>query len=75
VTFAARLRVLLGRAGLTSYALARRSGVSKQSLSRILSGDSLPSWATVLKLAHALGATPNDFLPNGAVDTAPPRGQ
>jgi transcriptional regulator with XRE-family HTH domain len=61
VTFAARLASLLGEAGLTAYALARRSGVSKQALSKLLSGDSRPSWDTVVKLADALGVSTESF--------------
>jgi len=55
--FAARLRPLMARAGLTAYALARKSGVSKQSLSKLLSGDSRPSLDTARRLAHALGVS------------------
>lgn len=59
--FAARLASLLGEAGLTAYALAQRSGVSKQALSKLLSGDSRPSWETVCRLADALGVSTESF--------------
>jgi transcriptional regulator with XRE-family HTH domain len=59
--FAARLRRLLGRSGLSAYALAQRSGVSKQSLSRLLSGDSQPSLPTLLRLCRALGVSLSEF--------------
>jgi transcriptional regulator with XRE-family HTH domain len=60
-TFAALLAALLRRGGLTAYALARRSGVSKQALSKLLSGDSRPSWHTVCRLADALGVSTESF--------------
>lgn len=56
-TFAERLRALREEAGLTMYALAKASGVSKQALSKIeaeLVGE--VSWTTVQRLAQALGA-------------------
>jgi transcriptional regulator with XRE-family HTH domain len=59
--FAARLRALIAESGLSAYALARKSGVSKQSLSRLLSGDSKPSWETVCRLAEALGVSTDAF--------------
>jgi transcriptional regulator with XRE-family HTH domain len=63
-TFAALLAALLRREGLTAYALAQRSGVSKQALSKLLSGDSRPSWDTVVKLADALGVSTESFRPH-----------
>jgi transcriptional regulator with XRE-family HTH domain len=59
--FATVLRALLAESGLSAYALAQRSGVSKQSLSRLLSGDSEPSLRTALRLCRALGVSLSEF--------------
>src|SRR5262245_58949192 len=53
--FAVRLNELLAEKGLTQYALAKRSGVSKQTLSRLAAGSPGPTWDTVQRLALALG--------------------
>lgn len=53
-TFAARLRALRAGAGLTAYALAKKSGVSKQTLSSLEAGNANPSWDVLCKLADAL---------------------
>jgi transcriptional regulator with XRE-family HTH domain len=53
--FKDRLRELREQVGLSMYALAKKSKISKQALSKLERGESEPTWATVLKLAHALG--------------------
>ncbi len=61
-TFAARLRHLRTQAGLTAYALAKKSGVSKQTISNLESGRiHSPSWDVAGKLADALGVTLDDL--------------
>ncbi len=55
VPFAARLRALLAARGWTAYRLARESGVTRQQLGRILSGQQQPGWETACRLADALG--------------------
>lgn len=60
-TFSQRLKSLRQRAGLTVYALAKKSKVSKQAISRLESGENQPSWETVRKLATALGVTVLEF--------------
>jgi transcriptional regulator with XRE-family HTH domain len=55
MAFGARLAGLMTARGLTAYALAKRSGVTKQSLSKLLQGVHAPSWETVQRLALALG--------------------
>src|SRR5262245_24469836 len=78
-TFADRLRAMLTESGLSQYALAKRSGLSKQSLSALLLGGRDPSWDTVQRLAIALGvdcrafANPNLTIPNE--ETAPGPGR
>lgn len=77
--FARRLRELREDAGLSQYALAKKSGVSKQALSRLEMGASEPAWETVQRLALALGVTCTAFN-DPAVQVpeekdAPPRGR
>lgn len=84
-TFAGRLRELREAAELSQYALARRSGVSKQMLSKLELGEREPSWVTVQKLAAALGVDCTEFndpgltVPGGAgaepTEPARPRGR
>lgn len=59
--FRIRLRALRDAQGLSAYALAKRSGVSKQTLSKIESGLQGPSWETVQRLAAALGVDCTTF--------------
>jgi transcriptional regulator with XRE-family HTH domain len=74
MTFGERLQALMNKQGLTAYALAKRSGVAKQSLSQMLQGANDPRWETVQRLALALGvdygelADPELVLP---ADTPP----
>jgi transcriptional regulator with XRE-family HTH domain len=53
--FADRLARLRDAAGLSQYALAKRSGITKQAVSRLEKGEREPSWETVQRLALALG--------------------
>ena len=59
--FAARLRSLRERAGLSQYELARRTGLTRQTVSRLEMGDRDPTWGTVQLLALALGADFREF--------------
>jgi transcriptional regulator with XRE-family HTH domain len=68
-TFADRLRALREARGLSQYELAKRSGLSKQTLSR-LEMDTVPSWPTVQALARALGVSVAAFEPG---ETSPPK--
>jgi transcriptional regulator with XRE-family HTH domain len=61
-TFADRLRRLRLSAGLSAYALAKKSGVTKQALYRLESGKNEPTWLTVQLLAAALGLDCRAFL-------------
>jgi transcriptional regulator with XRE-family HTH domain len=54
-SFARQLAAVRTRAGLSQYELARRSGVSRQALSCLEMGTREPVWATVQRLALALG--------------------
>jgi transcriptional regulator with XRE-family HTH domain len=53
--FAAQLTRLREDAGLTQYALAKKSGLTKQAISRLEMGTRDPGWETVQRLALALG--------------------
>jgi transcriptional regulator with XRE-family HTH domain len=68
--FAERLAAARRLAGLSQYALARRSGVSKQALSLLELGERAPTWETVQLLALALGVSTEDFRDPGL--TLPP---
>lgn len=54
-SFSEILKRLRGKADLSQYALAKATGLSKQTLSQLEMGNREPSWATVQKLARALG--------------------
>lgn len=62
-TFATRLRVLRQQAGWSAYRLAQESGVSKQTLSKIEQGQSLPGLDVLCKLADALHVPLDAFRP------------
>ena len=64
---ASRLRVARRRQSLTKQALASAAGISRQALTAIETGDSVPSAATVAKLAQTL-AFPLDFFFRGELD-------
>jgi transcriptional regulator with XRE-family HTH domain len=54
-TFTRQLVALREAAGLSQYELARRSGLTKQAISRLEQGNQGPAWETVQRLALALG--------------------
>src|SRR5947209_4433072 len=55
--FADRLRHLRESAGLSQYALAKITGLTKQTMSKLETGRHDPSWTTIQLLAKALGVT------------------
>lgn len=59
--FPVRLRALMERAGLDPPALALKAGLSRQNVYRLLAGDRAPTWATVQRLAAALGVSTEEF--------------
>jgi transcriptional regulator with XRE-family HTH domain len=79
LAFADRLKSLRESAGLSQYALAQRSGLTKQALSRLELGEREPTWATVQLLAAALGVDCREFVDPGLKPPAPepprPRGR
>jgi transcriptional regulator with XRE-family HTH domain len=63
--FAKRLGELRKAAKLSQYALAKRSGLSKQALSSLELGEREPSWLTVQRLCAALGVGCHEFVDPG----------
>lgn len=63
VTFASRLRQLRSAAGITAAELARKSGVTKQAISRLEADMDRPLFDTVCKLAKALEISTEEFVP------------
>src|SRR4051794_29570296 len=60
-TFADRLCSLREAAGLSQYEVAKRTGLSKETLSKLEKGDREPAWMTVRLLAHVLGVSITAF--------------
>jgi transcriptional regulator with XRE-family HTH domain len=68
--YAERLRKLCATRGLDQSALAERVGISKSSMSRILSGAQEPKLLLAYELAKALGVT-MDYLVDESLDDDP----
>jgi transcriptional regulator with XRE-family HTH domain len=60
--FAARLTAMRERAGMSQYRLAKLTGLSKQTVSRLELGQSDPSWSTTQLIALALGLDTSAFV-------------
>lgn len=71
--FAARLRELREAAGLSQQELALLVGISLRQVSRLETGENVPTWPTILSLAAALGVTCQDFQQAPATSAAPRR--
>lgn len=59
--FASRLRALRAERGWSAYRLSQEAGLDVSQVSRIERGLRAPSWATVCRLADALGVTVDAF--------------
>ena len=59
--FGERLRALRHKAGLSQSQLGEKADMLPHALARLERGERTPGWDTVLRLAEALGVTPNDF--------------
>jgi len=77
--FGRRLRHLREHAGLTLIELGERAGMVYTSIGRLERGEREPTWATIVRLADALGVDLNAFREpksnEGAVtedDVSPP---
>ncbi len=64
-SFAATLKRLIEDKGLSKYAVAKLTGLSKQTLSQLELGRYEPSWQTVQLLCKALGVTCEAFADAG----------
>src|SRR5437660_1129785 len=64
-SFARKLTELREAAGLSQYALAKVSGLSKQALSLLELGQREPNWETVQRLALALETDCRTFIDEG----------
>src|SRR5262245_36686152 len=74
--FAEKLRERREFAGLSQYALAKLSGLTKQALSRLEMGEREPTWNTVQRLAAALGVDCRAFMdPNLTLPPVQPAGR
>ena len=77
--FADRLKAVREAAGLSQYALAKLSGLSKQAMSRLELGNNEPTWETVQLLAVALGVDCREFVDPNVKPATPaeskPRGR
>jgi transcriptional regulator with XRE-family HTH domain len=69
--FAARLKKLREAAGLSQYALAKATGLSKQAVNKLEAGGREPSWGTIQLLAKALSVTCEAFNDPGLSLPAP----
>jgi transcriptional regulator with XRE-family HTH domain len=77
--FAERLRSIREAAGLSQYEVARRTGLSRETLSKLEQGDREPGWETVQLLAHVLGVACTEFMDPGVkppvLEAPAPRGR
>jgi transcriptional regulator with XRE-family HTH domain len=72
-SFARRLTQLREAAQLSQYELAKRAGVTRQTLSRLEMGDSVPNWPTVQALARALGVDCTAFQTDDQAEAGEPQ--
>lgn len=63
MTFAKHLKQIMEQKNLTQTQLATRSGLSKASISQLLSGKQNPTERALHKLAHALECSPEHLIP------------
>lgn len=61
--FGSRLRAVREAKQMTLSELAEATGMHASNLARMESGEREPTWLTVLRLAEAVGVTPDAFLP------------
>lgn len=60
--FASRLRAARRDKGYTQYELSRLTGISERYIGRYESGKSMPTSIYLLRIAKALGVSPNYLL-------------
>jgi ribulose-bisphosphate carboxylase large chain len=66
-----QLKALMARQQLSAAELARRTGLSMATLSRLLGGKTAPSFENMVKLAAALQVSVADFAPSALPTAAP----
>jgi transcriptional regulator with XRE-family HTH domain len=66
-TFGKKLVRLRKAAGVSRYALAKRTGLTLQALTYLETSDRVPSWDTVQRVARALGLSTAAFEDEGLV--------
>ena len=69
--FAARLRELREKAGLTQEGLAEASGLTRDGIAHLEQGRRSPAWETVLAVAKALGVECTAFTADPKPAEAP----
>lgn len=69
--FAARLFRLMTQKGWNQAELARRAGLNRAAVNKYISGRSLPSPESLNNMAQALGISPLQLLPPGALGPDP----
>lgn len=62
IRFGPRLRELRSQSGLTQAELATKAGIRQASITDYERGKTDATWTMVVRLAHALGVTPDAFL-------------
>jgi transcriptional regulator with XRE-family HTH domain len=67
--FAERLKKTRERQSLSQRELAEKSSLTPAAISQLESGQREPNFSTVVRLAKALGTSPNDLI--GMKDTEP----
>ncbi|WP_439624043.1 helix-turn-helix domain-containing protein [Gemmata sp.] len=66
--FGPRLKELRAAAGLTQAGLAEIAGLRQASIADYERGKTSAGWPQVVRLAHALGVTPDTFLREATPD-------
>jgi len=74
-SFGSKLEHLMLDAGLNRVKLARKMGVSKQTVGRWCSGESYPDMLQAQKMAHLLGDVSLDWWVNAEADYPPTPGR
>jgi transcriptional regulator with XRE-family HTH domain len=77
MTFGEKLKSLREKCGMTQHALAEASGVHRVQIARYETGDGVPTWELVQKLARSLGTDCRAFAddPTPAKPKKPVKGK
>lgn len=69
MTTGEKLAKLRKAAGISVYRLARDIGVAQDTIARIESGRTDPSWSTIQRIAIAFNVTTDSLRPDDSEDT------